>query len=652
MQQLLRALQRRRKNKAWLTAVGLGTCVGGFLVFQSQSGRPCTGFGAEVEAVYGADVRDAISSAFRSRDERYAETSLETTLGTLDDYAAAWVSAAHTVCLASQRGEQSPALLDVRMRCLGRGLRSLDRVVGRLRAADEGVIERATTLVQLPEPGDCVRHERALRAEYELPAGSVDAQEAQALQEELDGIDLHQDLREDDRAAALLEAIEPRVDALGDPFIGALHDLLLSKSQERGGALDDAASSAKRALLASIEANVDSIASRAASRGCYIAAELVGDVDAAEPLCHAALALSEASGSALVRRGVLGDVATLRLRQGRFEDAVDLGAERIALLRGLGPAAAPVLADALFAQADVVFAQNGDAQGDALLAEAEAIILETLGEGHPDLFYVKHSMANRAHVVGNDQQALVLASEALRIAQTTMAQDRRFEGIALVTLASAQRGVGQQWDALQTLRTADDLLVAHIGPTYPERPSVRINIASVLGAMGEYENAYREVVAVLEQEGSDGGYRRGAVVAHGIAAHLALKTEQLDEAERHARDAMAATLEIYGEDNVNAVLPNMLLGWVAKAKGREGEARAFFERAVQLDSIDPIYRAQAKIELAELLWQPGAAAEEQQRALRLAREAAADLEGRFEGEEILEQVRSFLGTHAPLFEPG
>ncbi len=74
----------------------------------------------------------------------------------LSHRASAWTQAHTEVCQATQRGEQSEALLDARMVCLQRQLLDFDAALDVFEAADATVVERAAQVVaSLPDAERC-----------------------------------------------------------------------------------------------------------------------------------------------------------------------------------------------------------------------------------------------------------------------------------------------------------------------------------------------------------------------------------------------------------------------------------------------------------------------------------------------------------------
>lgn len=121
------AARRRR----WLVAAMLGVSVGltawGLGQWSGQPEAPCRGADDKIEAVWRAETR----ASLRQIEQR------------IGDYVEAWKRMHRETCEASLRGEQSDALLDRRMLCLDRQLRTFAAWRVGLQQADPETLRRA-----------------------------------------------------------------------------------------------------------------------------------------------------------------------------------------------------------------------------------------------------------------------------------------------------------------------------------------------------------------------------------------------------------------------------------------------------------------------------------------------------------------------------
>src|SRR5262249_45088222 len=119
-----RALAWRRRGALaaarGVPAAGVGVRARG----RGVSGPLCAGAASHLEGVWDAASHAAVERAFLASGRPYAADTLARVAARLDGYVAAWTAMRTEACEATAvRHEQSPALLDLRMECLDRGLR-------------------------------------------------------------------------------------------------------------------------------------------------------------------------------------------------------------------------------------------------------------------------------------------------------------------------------------------------------------------------------------------------------------------------------------------------------------------------------------------------------------------------------------------------
>ncbi|MCH9688245.1 MAG: serine/threonine protein kinase, partial [Deltaproteobacteria bacterium] len=130
-----RARTRLFAGLAGLAALGIATW-GGSLMADDRS-VPCLDAARHMKPVWDTPQRDAVRETLPTELARNVVPAL-------DRYAQTWMKAHTEACEATQvRGEQSPALLDLRMRCLTRKKRELAAVVEAFAAADPNAVGHA-----------------------------------------------------------------------------------------------------------------------------------------------------------------------------------------------------------------------------------------------------------------------------------------------------------------------------------------------------------------------------------------------------------------------------------------------------------------------------------------------------------------------------
>src|SRR5262249_45974600 len=116
-------------RRALVAAAALALGGAGLALFGRTPGPPpCRGLEARLAGVWDDGLRAATRRAFVATGRPAASDIADRASAMLDDYTRGWLAMRRDACEATQvRGEQSPALLDLRMQCL-------DRRLGQVRA--------------------------------------------------------------------------------------------------------------------------------------------------------------------------------------------------------------------------------------------------------------------------------------------------------------------------------------------------------------------------------------------------------------------------------------------------------------------------------------------------------------------------------------
>src|SRR5690606_39151065 len=120
------------------------------LVWSSGRGgaAPCTGDENELATVWNPPERARLQQAFAGTRRPHAATIFERAVSLLDEHSQRWVRLRTTACQATRvRGEQSEAMLDLRMRCLDRRLAEIRTVTDVLGTGSPDVVNRAVDTV-------------------------------------------------------------------------------------------------------------------------------------------------------------------------------------------------------------------------------------------------------------------------------------------------------------------------------------------------------------------------------------------------------------------------------------------------------------------------------------------------------------------------
>ncbi|HEX4457265.1 MAG TPA: protein kinase, partial [Polyangia bacterium] len=141
-----------RERTRWLGAAAAlivlaGVVATGFVVVRSRAAdraQLCQGGPARVAGVWGAAAKSRLRAAFMATNKPFAADVWHSVESTLDGYGDRWSAMHKDSCEATRlRGEQTDAVMTLRMACLDRRLTSFGALVDVLAGADATMLEKA-----------------------------------------------------------------------------------------------------------------------------------------------------------------------------------------------------------------------------------------------------------------------------------------------------------------------------------------------------------------------------------------------------------------------------------------------------------------------------------------------------------------------------
>jgi len=178
------ARARRRWGWGLAGAAGAGLLALGVARLQ-PSAVPCEASARALDDVWSEARAGTLRQHFGALPTPDATVVGDRVLDTLDTYAERWRAMHEDACLAHHHGEQSGALLDKRMACLGRRRAALDSAIGVLTTADVETFQNAPIVVHdLPALYSCSDLEE-LEAELPVPEDAALALDVQQVREQL-----------------------------------------------------------------------------------------------------------------------------------------------------------------------------------------------------------------------------------------------------------------------------------------------------------------------------------------------------------------------------------------------------------------------------------------------------------------------------------
>ncbi|RMH43312.1 MAG: protein kinase [Deltaproteobacteria bacterium] len=545
MDELLAVLDRHRRPRLrrWAPAIAAATVAGAAAVWWLGPGgpAPCAGARDRLRGVWDADARAAARAAFeRAGGAAPAWRAIE---AGLDRYAEAWVEAHTDACEATRvRGDQSEALLDLRMLCLERRRGELAALVDMVRNADAAMVQAAPAAVEKLSPPSACADRAALTASPPLPddpkaRAAIEA--AEALVSQAAAAKAAGRYRQAvDVAARAVQAAR----ATGWKPVEAEALFELGEAHDYAGSFRDAVDELTAAYAAAQASHLGRLAARAALALAWVEGMSQGRLDEGRRWLEIAEAGVEAAGrpDELYERA-LGYRAALLQEQGNAAGAIELQRELVDRRRPRRDTD-PVsygktlhnLGNALYLHGD--FAEAADAH-----RQARDVLSQALGPEHPLLGTVRNSL-------GSDYWRM-----------------------------------GQLDDARREFEAALPILRAAFGDDHPVTADTFQNLSNVALDQGDVATARQYAQRALEvRERSLGPDSTAAGQAHLALGGVEIADGNAVAAEAHYTRALGIFEAALGADHPDVAYPLSGLSEAREARGDIAGALEATERALAL----------------------------------------------------------------------
>ncbi|MCR9161836.1 MAG: protein kinase domain-containing protein [Nannocystaceae bacterium] len=492
MQALTEALERhlakhrtRFRGVAVVAGLGVASALGVAIRPTEAAPRPCKGVDTRLESAWTSERRDALAQRFSTLS---AETSWAVLEEELDERVATWAAQRRDACEATHiRGEQSEAILDLRMLCLDRRATELETLLTTYDDLEAPRLRQALGgLGRLPPPRVCADVD-ALRAVQPLPEEPRARASVVALRERVAKRSVL--LASGDMDEAPIDAlVADALDSGYDPVVAEAL-LLQAKRTAQLGEGKAAAALYERAFDHALAGQ--DIASQiwVASILVHVRGDLLRDVDGARrwaeraaallrahPLPAAEAALENNRGTAAVRDG------DLERARAHFERAVELFS---------GPDAPGFnLPGALANLAFIARRQGRFDDAIALLERARAQTDRLFGAGHPFQGRLRMTQGLTHLERGELDRAEALLREAVDRLESQLGPTSNRLADPLNNLAVVLMERGEFAAALPYLERVIDLRAAK-DPLDPVLATVYANEAEVLLELGRTPDAMR-----------------------------------------------------------------------------------------------------------------------------------------------------------------
>jgi len=523
-------------RRTWLVALavvglailGLGTAL---LLRHDRPAVACTGDAAELAAVWNPTRRHQLEAAFVATRSPMARPAFAMIADGVDRYATSWRSGHREACAATRIvGDQTEAVMSLRMRCLQRRRAELDALLDKLATPDDAIMTTAGEQVsRLPSPIAC-RNVEALADAKLLDdprlRPELDAIEAELARVVADLADVH-----DAAASARLVALLPRVERVGYKPLAAEVHLYLAQIAENRQAwaevekqVQDAIEIAERAgddrtrataYLQLVDAKtstmkLDEADRRARDARATIArlgndpallADLDGKIAALQAARHDPAGAETSLKSQIARLiGVYGatshQVAAARQALGVHYNATrdhQRAYEQFELARdtyraAVGPAS-PTVASMIMQMALQRFSQGRSDEALKLGEQGLAMLRGYYGDDHPMVAMAEQQFAFELHGAGRDDEAIALMKRVVERTAKVFGEHHVFLATSLAALATLQFDVRHYDEAYSLYDRALAIFVAAEGDDHADVVTMLGNLGVVRQRQGRLDEA-------------------------------------------------------------------------------------------------------------------------------------------------------------------
>ncbi len=639
MDALLEALSRnpRAARRFWLAgggvAIGL-VAVASIWLAGREAIEVCPPARDRIAGLWDAAARQQVRSAFLATGAARAADVFARVERSLDARLSGWVDAHREACRATRvRGEQSEALLDLRMQCLERSRRKIQALPEVWR---EGVVldEAVRCRADGGRSGGLLRRGGADDADRPAePARSSGPAESAGAPARSTGHDPARGKLE----AALKEAREAVAEARRLGYPPVLAEALHGNGQVEAdfGSLEAGLGLLHQAFEAANEAHDDARAATVMRLVLFYSvwsAKRLADADLLWKMAEAAVARVPQRDNLAAE--LLATQGSVLAEQGKHAEAAEHLRRAIALRRKqLGEDDFPV-APWLYNLAAALADMGQTDEALALNERARAAWEHTLGAEHP---LVAEALSNLSLLLidkGDPDAAAVPSERALAIRSQIFPADHPVVAKALYNLGQVRTSQERDEEARTLFERAARIREKVLGPEHPLLATTLNQLADLAIRRGDAAAARRFMDRALAIKIKTYGQAHETVAA---AMHTLGDLHLLEKHPAAAREAYQRAHDILVEQAPN----NRALVEVLTGLGRaqlelslQSEAVATLERAVaKADAGGPATRltgARARFQLARALWASG----ERARAAALARTARDQLAGRRDADEI------------------
>ncbi|MBA2542275.1 MAG: serine/threonine protein kinase [Deltaproteobacteria bacterium] len=559
----------------------------------------CEGMEHKLVGVWDPARSEAIRTAFAGTGQPYAAATFERVARRLDEYTRAWTANRVGACEATQRGEQSAALLDLRMHCLDRRLSELDQLLLALQTKpDRQTLERAVESTSSLASIDGCADTDALLAAVPPPRDPAAAARVALLERRLDKAVALERLGRYREGLAELSGVAEQAAAIPYAPLEARVRYRVAQIYRQAGDFPRSEHAARLAIDAGARAKDDeTIADAWLEILVALGSQPGRDAAAMEPFVRAAI--TRAGDTPFHRSRFFNALALRSYKQMDLKTARSYYEQSLALGDRNDPKHRVTLVN--LASLSTLEGKHDVAQK----AFEELLVLQErdLGGEHPETARVLYQLCSVSLNLGDLETAKRYCERALAVREGSLGDDDPRTADALELLGAV---LGRLRDprAESYFRRGLAIKEKALGPEHPEVGRMLGNLADQLKLLGKPKDAIVLLQRALAIKINANGPAHATNAYTLMALGVALVDDNQPAAGRvHLQEALDSFTRSLGESHPNLAYVLVGLARADLALGDDKRALAEAQRAFEIRKADkdPAARAEVAFLLAKVL---------------------------------------------------
>jgi tetratricopeptide (TPR) repeat protein/tRNA A-37 threonylcarbamoyl transferase component Bud32 len=571
------------RRRQWWVAAGLVGLIGGGVwgVVQSieADAQVCSGMDAKLAGIWDDSRRLEVETAMLATSSKLAPATWERVEPQLDAYAQKWVAARTQACEATHRGEQSDALLDLRMACLDERLVHLSALINVLAKPDEKVVSEALQAVEaLPSFDRCANVE-TLQAELPPPEDPEIAARVTTLQEQLAQANALEQTGQYEAGLAATDAVVDEALELGYEPLLANAWLEQGELRRRNADYKGAEASLELAYATALGLRMHERAGWAASiLACMVGTNLSRHADGRTWAKHAKPLIRAADDKEL-EGAYFSKLGCLARNESKWSEAHEHYDHALRIEQELGSGPKPTTLQKL---GELSIAEGKYAKAREYLEQALALAEKTRGPEHPEVAKILFSLGTAATDEGKFAEATQYLERAIDIQQRTHGPEHLNLTAPLSSLAAIAQKRGDYAKAREIQLRVLAIKEKHLGPNAEEVAGELINMSLTARDLGNYEQAHEYLErALVTFQAIDPEHHSVAICLLSLG-QLALAEKQYEAAQSHQLRALAIWEKQLEPGHPKLAYPLGNLGDVALERGDAKGALEYYQRALKI----------------------------------------------------------------------